>query len=342
MWYAEQCNKTVPYAEVVQRRLKECVEEGCEKKYGIAQMQLKKVIKDELSLLPDAVSSNMFINHRHRFIFNAGGVKSGAWMGFIYDIEHFDKTGRVPVGSKDLNHTQLLQNCTLKSYLAARRGDSSNINNYFKFFIVRNPLSLLIARYIEHFGTLERSLFYQQGVPYHDVLEANNLQANLTRPVTLFEFLNWLLDIPMRDRPVEFRSQSEWLLPCKIRYDFTAMFEGMGFYKKLLIDKFKLDKALFYYDEIDFVYNKTAAFDYDQSYLGEVSEMGEADFKLQTSYLKKVMGSYRWDFVMYSYSMTRAKCYPYSETPGYWYGHTETDDPRPEVDPIFEGEYEWN
>ena len=291
--HEEQCLKIYDNMEMVQSRTK-LLQRSVTSAGGVGGVckHTKTAGKYfmKLSELPVELTSRMIINHRHKFIFTSSPVETGPWLRFITDIKLFDETGVKPSDDEAEVSMNDLKDDTVRYYLEQNSLDSSGIDNYFKFYVVRNPLSYIISK-------------------YEDLMtpDGNSVYVN----VSFTQFLEELIETPIQDRGPEFQSQQMSVLPCQVEYDFFVMFEDMSRFKSALCEKIGLNNKLFHYDRLDRAFDMKNATEHDSSFVEGDSEL----------YLRKFHSSYQQDFELYGYTKLRTEYYPYSEVFASWFRH---------------------
>ncbi|KFQ31423.1 Carbohydrate sulfotransferase 9, partial [Merops nubicus] len=258
-----------------------------DRKSTLASVCLKNNLLKLRSRLDSYVASQLFVEHKHKFIYcEVPKVGCSNWKRIIFLLQADVKAEASEIEHDHIHQTSLIKK--LVSYPPAIQKEF--LTNYTKVMFTRHPLERLVSAYRD-------KLLHSE--PFYSITVANDIKAmfrknkNSSEKVSFQEFVNFITAKPPSSLDIHWKPMFLLCDPCNIHYDVLGKYETLGLDSKHVLKVIGAPESLQYPSLKRYGSEKRTNGDITMEYLRQ----------LNSEQIEKIKKLYLMDFLLFNYTM---------------------------------------
>ncbi|NWY49266.1 CHST8 sulfotransferase, partial [Chionis minor] len=247
-------------------------------------------LKNKLELrskLDSHVANQLFVEHKHRFIYcEVPKVGCSNWKRIIFLLQ-----GDLNLEAAEIEHDHIHQTSAIKRLVTYPPDIQKEfLNNYTKVMFTRHPLERLVSAYRD-------KLLHSE--PYYSSTLANEIRAmfrknkNSSEKVSFQEFVSFITAKPPNALDIHWKPMFLLCDPCNIHYDILGKYETLGIDSEHVLKVIEAPESLHYPSLKRYSSEKRTNSDITLEYLRQ----------LNSEQIEKINKLYQMDFLMFNYTV---------------------------------------
>ncbi|NXX77852.1 CHST9 sulfotransferase, partial [Urocolius indicus] len=258
-----------------------------DRKSMLASLCLKNNLLRSRSELDANVASQLFVEHRHKFVYcEVPKVGCSNWKRTIFILQ-----GDLKAEASEIEHDHIHQTPLIRKLVSYPPATQNNVlNNYTKVMFTRHPLERLVSAY------RDKLLHFE---PFYSITVANEIRAmfrkhrNSTGKVSFQEFVTFILSKPPSSLDIHWKPMFLLCDPCNVHYDVLGKYETLGSDSEHVLEAIGAPAGLHYPSVKRYGSEKRTTGDITLEYLRQ----------LNSEQIEKIKKLYQMDFVLFNYTM---------------------------------------
>ncbi|KAM6133083.1 carbohydrate sulfotransferase 9-like [Phoenicopterus ruber ruber] len=258
-----------------------------DRKSTLASVCLKKNLLKLGSKLDSRVASQLFVEHKHKFIYcEVPKVGCSNWKRTIFLLQ-----ADLNAEASEIEHDHIHQTSLIKKLVTyAPATQKEFLNNYTKVMFTRHPLERLVSAYRD-------KLLHSE--PFYSITVANEIRAmfrknkNSSEKVSFQEFVNFITAKPPNTLDIHWRPMFLLCDPCNIGYNVLGKFETLGLDSEHVLKVIGAPESLRYPSLKRYGSERRTNGDITLEYLRQ----------LNSEQMEKIKKLYQMDFFLFNYTM---------------------------------------
>uniref|UniRef100_A0A669Q3Z5 Carbohydrate sulfotransferase n=1 Tax=Phasianus colchicus TaxID=9054 RepID=A0A669Q3Z5_PHACC len=239
------------------------------------------------SKLDSHVASQIFVEHKHKFIYcEVPKVGCSNWKRTIFILQE-----GLNVEASEIEHDHIHQTSLIKRLSAFPPAIQEEfLNNYTKVMFTRHPLERLVSAY------RDKLLHFE---PYYSTTVANQIKAmfrknkNSSEKVSFQEFVSFITSKPPNTLDIHWKPMFLLCDPCNIHYDILGKYETLGLDSEQVLKAIGAPESLQYPSLKRYGSEKRTNSDITLEYLRQLS----------SEQIEKIQKLYQMDFLLFNYTV---------------------------------------
>ncbi|KFQ56684.1 Carbohydrate sulfotransferase 9, partial [Pelecanus crispus] len=258
-----------------------------DRKSTLASVCQKQNLVKLSSKLNSHVASQLFVEHKHRFIYcEVPKVGCSNWKRTIFILQ-----ADMKAEASEIEHDHIHQTSVIKKVVAYPPAIQKDfLNNYTKVMFTRHPLERLVSAYRD-------KLLHSE--PLYSITIANEIRAmfrknkNSSEKVSFQEFVSFITANPPNSLDNHWKPMFLLCDPCNIPYDILGKYETLGLDSEHVLKVIGAPESLHYPSLKRYGSEKRTNGDITLEYLRQ----------LTSEQIEKIKKLYQMDFFLFNYTM---------------------------------------